>query len=301
MDRYVVICLVNNSGINAWAFGNRKEAVDYVEHIIGMLGFNSDPDENKNGLWNLEENGVHIGFKLAKVSSSEVNYYIRRHENGQKIETRQFKTRGHAIEYVEKYLLKLGFSVDRGENESGRWQVYDNGKETTFDLRLVVNEELNNKCYKILGVNRNANTEEIKKAYRNRVKQAHPDLGGSDTAMTELNEAYENAKNLSQKHGHEVPHEYYNVNSEFLSSSLSTAINPTVQNSASNNQSTFSHGRVGGGQITRGVGYLVLGFIVTSISYSVAQSGGVYLITTGLFFVGAYDIIRGIANSVMGR
>ncbi len=120
-------------------------------------------------------------------------------------------------------------------------------------------------------------------------------------AMTELNEAYEDAKNLSLKHGHKVPREYYSVDSEFLSGSLSSAVNPAVQNNVRKNQSTSSHERISGKQVARGLGYLVLGFIVTGISYSVAQSGGIYLITTGLFIVGAYDIIRGIANSVMGR
>ncbi|KAK4685242.1 hypothetical protein P7C73_g4911, partial [Tremellales sp. Uapishka_1] len=45
--------------------------------------------------------------------------------------------------------------------------------------------------YKVLGVPRDADLRTIKKAFRTAAKKAHPDVGGSEEKMAQLNEAYE--------------------------------------------------------------------------------------------------------------
>lgn len=45
--------------------------------------------------------------------------------------------------------------------------------------------------HKILGVEKTASKEEIKKAYRNLCKKHHPDVGGNIEKFREINEAYE--------------------------------------------------------------------------------------------------------------
>ena len=45
--------------------------------------------------------------------------------------------------------------------------------------------------YKILGVSRTADAEEIKKAYRKLARKHHPDAGGDEAKFKEINEAYE--------------------------------------------------------------------------------------------------------------
>jgi hypothetical protein len=48
-------------------------------------------------------------------------------------------------------------------------------------------------CWDILGVQPGSSAEEIKSAYRRKARSAHPDAGGSESAMAELNRAYEQA------------------------------------------------------------------------------------------------------------
>ena len=45
--------------------------------------------------------------------------------------------------------------------------------------------------YRILGVSRTADADEIKKAYRKLARKHHPDAGGDEARFKEINEAYE--------------------------------------------------------------------------------------------------------------
>lgn len=53
--------------------------------------------------------------------------------------------------------------------------------------------------YKVLGVSRDADERTIKKAYRKLAKKNHPDVGGSEEKMAQLNEAYEVLNNPELK------------------------------------------------------------------------------------------------------
>ncbi len=53
--------------------------------------------------------------------------------------------------------------------------------------------------YQILGIARNANQEEIKKAYRKLAHKHHPDKGGSEAKFKEINEAYQVLSNKDKR------------------------------------------------------------------------------------------------------
>ena len=54
--------------------------------------------------------------------------------------------------------------------------------------------------YDVLGVDRNASQEDIKKAYRNLSKKYHPDkTGGDDSKFKEINEAYDTLGDESKR------------------------------------------------------------------------------------------------------
>ena len=77
--------------------------------------------------------------------------------------------------------------------------------------------------YSILGVDRNANEEQIKKAYRKKAMQFHPDKNQGDptaeTKFKELAEAYDLLMNPDKLHkaneGHGFPHGFVDPNELF--------------------------------------------------------------------------------------
>jgi len=53
-------------------------------------------------------------------------------------------------------------------------------------------------CYKILGISPSASWKEVERAYRQKAKRHHPDLGGDEDAMRALNDAYTRIKQARQ-------------------------------------------------------------------------------------------------------
>ncbi len=53
--------------------------------------------------------------------------------------------------------------------------------------------------YEVLGIDKNASADEIKKAFRRKAVEFHPDRGGDEAKFKEVNEAYEVLKDASKK------------------------------------------------------------------------------------------------------
>jgi DnaJ-class molecular chaperone len=65
--------------------------------------------------------------------------------------------------------------------------------------------------YDILGVNKNASQDDIKKAYRNLSKKYHPDkTGGDDSKFKEINEAYDTLGDETKRRQYDNPNPFGN-------------------------------------------------------------------------------------------
>ena len=60
--------------------------------------------------------------------------------------------------------------------------------------------------YNILGVNRNASTGEIKKAYKRASMQHHPDRGGNSDEFIKVQQAYDTLSDNHKRQAYDNPH-----------------------------------------------------------------------------------------------
>lgn len=65
-------------------------------------------------------------------------------------------------------------------------------------------------AYKILGVNRNATDDEIKRAYRKLASQYHPDKGGDTAKFQEIQTAYDTLSDPAKRQQHDNPNPFQN-------------------------------------------------------------------------------------------
>lgn len=66
--------------------------------------------------------------------------------------------------------------------------------------------------YSILGVNKDASAEQLKKAYRKLAMENHPDRGGDGQKFAQINEAYDTLKDPQKRQQYDNPQSNYSFN-----------------------------------------------------------------------------------------
>lgn len=91
---------------------------------------------------------------------------------------------------VEENLWAIAKHIEalRGQE---RWGVGD--LEQAFAGYVALPAPASAQWWTVLGVNQNATVEEIRSAYREKVKHVHPDVGGNHDQFVEVQQAYEQA------------------------------------------------------------------------------------------------------------
>ena len=65
--------------------------------------------------------------------------------------------------------------------------------------------------YNILGVDRSASQEDLKKAYKKASMKHHPDRGGNENTFKEINEAYSTLKDPQKRQQYDNPQPQFNT------------------------------------------------------------------------------------------
>lgn len=97
--------------------------------------------------------------------------------------------------------------------------------------------------YEVLGVNKSASADEIKKSFRRLAVEHHPDRGGDETKFKEVNEAYEVLKDPSKRQ------RYDQFGHAGVGSSAASDGNPFAGYGGANQEFNFDFGDLGLGDI----------------------------------------------------
>ena len=104
----------------------------------------------------------------------------------------QFQQKQQEREFVEH------FSANDKHVTSEKIE-YLKGLYQRMEAFLKKGDELFNQGYTLLGVERGATKREIYNAYRRKARKMHPDVGGSNEAFQQLQDAYHKLLKLAPK------------------------------------------------------------------------------------------------------
>lgn len=134
-------------------------------------------------------------------NKKDVEFHLFKYIDSEWQETRRFSSREKAVNFVHRILDINDYQAEASEDASGVWTFQDeSGTKVQYCVFLAIYKKhqktiKTNEYSEILGVNPDATDEEIKKAYRQKSKIHHPDMGGNMQDFLKIQEAYENLIN----------------------------------------------------------------------------------------------------------
>lgn len=182
-------------GLDAAAsFSSYQFAINYLNACIDAANIKiADFDRYAPDCFKmLLTDGRDFNIKIEPQSDVDVRYDLKIAKNGRVVETRRFVNREYAVNYAHKLLRSKGYAASALGDEEGFWAIEDiNGTKYEIGIGLALLGGSKSNDFDVLGVKAGASEDEIKKAYRARVKENHPDRGGDAAKFEKIQKAYE--------------------------------------------------------------------------------------------------------------
>jgi DnaJ-domain-containing protein 1 len=154
--------------------------------------------------------GRDFDIKIELQADADVRFDLKIAKDKVIQETRRFVNREYAVNYAHKYIRSKGYIAASADDAEGFWAIEDKARGVDYDLGVgvAILGGSKNKDYEILGIKPDATEAEIKKAYREKVKENHPDRGGDPAKFESIQKAYERIK-ADQKPAKRLVKKYY--------------------------------------------------------------------------------------------
>ena len=275
-------------------FDTHDDAVDFINECsaVGDKIIEELTSTGQDSFSMKMSNGQIFYITIENIDKDKVKYDIDYFRNGIKKETRRFNSKKYAINYAHKVIDELGYSADLGEDENGEWIIDKEDCEIVIKLSMVIVEKRTMGDYRVLGLDDDADIEDVKHAFLKLAVKYHPDKGGDPEKFQIIHEAYQRIMDgTAKKQGSgKVINEYSCVDMlEILRNkdrfkAISIENNPIILGEIRSKAS---------GLMGRGILEAFIGGVLTAISYNAAPAGGRYVIFTGLILVGVWNFLKG--------
>ena len=191
---YIVLCVIGK-GRSAFAFNSRSEAADYIEECVSIAGGKIKNLTKRISGYDLTlANGVDGYIEIMPVEEKEVAYEVVC--NGCR---RRFRDRENAVSWIHNQ-----GSAWESKGYCGEWKL-EEGARYVLEL-VILKQKYAEGDYSLLGVSPSDTVDAVKKAYRRRAKECHPDCGGNKKDFIALKGAYDRIIAGSAKGGKLVAH-----------------------------------------------------------------------------------------------
>lgn len=168
---------------------NPSFGVQIIELILKEYGGQLTPEQSHKIDEYLELNAKKVSDQMNPINSFMQNNHMQPQIKNIPYNNKISHSNTLASKYqVEEEQARIQFEKEERERRKA-FEDQQNRRKADYQSKLN-SFKTTSDPYKVLGLNRNFNMEQLKKAYKVKALETHPDRGGNDMLFTEVTKAY---------------------------------------------------------------------------------------------------------------